>query len=280
MPSRVLVIGGGITGRLAQSVWPHAEVFDWRAKGKAHDLTRQYGANYLWEPLQGFECRPFSVVTHVDGAPPTDEAILRYKEKIGKQSDMGDWARQFQQMMMGYEIVRWPNGVGRIRYGMQVQRIDLEAHRLLVSEDGAAPTWHDYDLLVSTVPLYALLEMVGWERPPMRFDPIYVRVTPRPPDAPFPEEMVYVNYLTGPMIPYRVTDRAGERHYEALRPMPGLATRKLIPGKIHPCAQAAGLVEDLAAHGVRCYGRYARWTPDELVHETFAMMRTECLTLA
>ena len=93
-----------------------------------------------------------------------------------------------------------------------------------------------YDILISTVPLYALMEMCHIEQKrPFQYRPIFVRIEDRPLEAPYGEDIWYVNYLSDPDIgPYRFTDREGFRHYEGLSTMGKIPTRKIVPGKIFP----------------------------------------------
>jgi hypothetical protein len=274
----VIVIGGGITGRLVQFVVPEARVLDW-GRPIPSQLTRNWGTNYLWEPLEGLSCRRFAVVTEVDGQTPDADNIARYKAKIGKRVDGGDWSRQFQHRMDGYELDALPEAV--IEYETRIVEINVTDQRVVTSK-GEVVT---YDQLVSTIPLYSLLELlhpteVGTElsrlaEHPFRSSAIYVRVQPRPLDAPYPPDTLYVNYLSRSDVePYRFCDRGQTRHYEGLTSM-GLPTKKLVPGKLLPPYPHTSLVLDVlrSCYNIYCFGRYARWAPDELVHETYRDIR-------
>lgn len=270
MAPRIVVVGGGITGRLVGFRNPGAVILDWGPPPRNDRLTRNYGTNYLWEPLLDIPCRAFSVVTHVDGRVPTGASIAAYKLKVNKVGDGGDWSRQFQHETIGYEIDEMPQIP--IFYQRRIVEIDPVRHRVI---DGAGFI-HTYDKLVSTIPLPSLLDLVAEQlvtSPSMwkfRSDPVYVKIGPRPPDAPYPEDVLYVNYLSNPDVPpYRVCDRFGERHWEGLTDM-GLAPTKLLkPGKIHPYPHTETWRKLLATHEIYCFGRYATWRPDELVHETY-----------
>lgn len=280
MNSRVVVIGGGITGRLFQFLVPSAEVFDWGPPPQR--LTRQYGANYLWEPLEGLECRPFTVVTHVDGAAPTITSVARYKVKIGKgyETPVDLMRSQFREEMTGYDLVTVPES--RVQYNCRAVEINLSGRRVIWSDGRITP----YDILVSTIPLYALINLMShdllevpkdvWTKA-FQFQPIFVKVTQRPPDARYPEDVLYVNYLSDPAVdPYRLCDRFGERHYEGLTNMGVLPSKRLVPGKIHPLPDE--VVRELApwlrTHDIHCFGRFGAWAPDELVHQTYRRMQT------
>lgn len=262
----VVCIGGGITGQMVQLVVPETRLLDWRPADQGHrPQTRRYGANYLWKPIPGLPYTQFPVITHVDGAPATKESVVAYKAKIGKPWDIADHLTpQFAVQTTGYDCT-FPDP--KIEYGRAVQHIRM-GHHILELRNGQELS---YDILVSTVPLYALLRMVDITLPaPFRYDPIFVKVSERPPDAPYPPNMVYVNYLSDPSVaPYRLTDRDGSRHYESRTPMSGTTARKVVPGKIHPNSRSADMVRSLANQHIYCFGRYAAWLPEELIHETY-----------
>lgn len=274
---RILVIGGGITGQLVKMVVPSARVLDWRVPGPnvpIPRLTRQYGANYLWEPIDRLECRPIHVLTHVDGQTATWDAVKRYKTKIGKDHEVvgvvptDPLPEQFCEHQTGYEIIGIPPTP--IEYGMRVSRI-FPAERCLEIRGLRSHTL-EYDVLVSTIPLYSLLSLARMSTPmPLRHTPIWVHVGRCPPDSPatLAGTDMYVNYLTTDVAPYRVTDRSGERHYESLSPMANVSHKRLIPGKILPSIDVPGVLDQLVQHDIWCFGRYGRWSSDELVHQTY-----------
>lgn len=272
---RTIVLGGGISGQLVKLARPEALVID--SKPESKGLTRDYGANYLWEPLPGILSKPFRVVTHVDGQPGTLDSIRRYKHKIGKPEDDGNWGLQFEPESVGYEILEYPNL--DTEHGVKVVAIDLSTRKVTLqrtTEDGTAVDYCDtVDQIVSTIPLPALLSVLGWSNDyPVetifKSMPIYVVVTPRPPDAPFPEDTMYVNYLSDPLVEcYRYCDRFGERHFEGLTSMGKIPTKKLYPGKIKWHPHIPEIWNRLDSVGIKCFGRYACWNPDELLHETY-----------
>lgn len=263
---RIVCIGGGITGQLVQLVVPQTRLLDWRPPDQVHKpQTRRYGANYLWKPIPGLPVTSFPVITHVDGAPATKENVLAYKVKIGKAWDVTDHlSDQFMLQTTGYDCA-FPDP--RIDYGCAVTHIDMVRHELHLRNG----KYLEYEILVSTIPLYALLRMLDVSiGSTFRYDPIFVKVSERPPDAPYPPNMVYVNYISDPTVaPYRFTDRGNERHYEALSPMPGSTARKIVPGKIHHNPRAAQTVAQLVDKNIFCFGRFAAWLPEELIHETY-----------
>lgn len=269
---RVAVIGGGITGQLLQHAVADAEVYDWGKHptvDQRSTLTRAFGANYLWAPIPGYTHREFRVTTHIDYRPATFDRVEAYKNKIGKTGDVADWVRQFKETMTGYEITGAPTP--RILYEHRVSSVDRLARRITF-EKGLEPI--EYDYLISTIPLPALLKMAGMPIPNggLHHKPIYVKVGPRPPDAVMPIEDMYVNYLSDPtLVPYRFCDRSGERHYEAIVPFPsGLSTRVIRPGKIYPNDEVPEYLAVLAENNIFTFGRFGSWEADELVHETWA----------
>ena len=275
---KVIVIGGGAVGRLFQHAWPDAEVFDWGPAPEGPAKTsRQYGAMYLWTPIPGISCREFDVVTHIDGAPATLETVLAYKAKIGKDLETrSGWARQFQTETKGYDFID-PLPI-RAHWGVRAVEIIPERHKVVWSNGVVS----DYDVLVSTIPLFSLIaampyspvgkELKELTRDRLRFAPIYVKVTPRPPDAKYPLEVMYVNYLSDPDIePYRYCDRNGERHYEGLAPMGTIPSKKFSVGKLFELDPEIDrhVQAQLNAHQIYNFGRFATWQSDELLHETW-----------
>jgi hypothetical protein len=265
--TRIVVIGGGITGQLVRYVVPDAMVCDWNQERRtARPLTRSYGANYLWHPIPGIAYRSFPVVTHVDGVPASEESVRAYKAKIGKVEDVVQWRKQFAPVSVGYDFEEFPDVT--VAYDHRVVAIDRFKHQITFAKQGVM----EYDILVSTIPLYTLLSMAGMDDPPgrLQFKPIFFRVTRRPPEAPFPPTTMYVNYLSDPNIgPYRFCDREGERHYESIVPFDGPPTKRFIPGKIYPHAGVPDVLDLLEGFNIYTFGRFGSWAPDELVHDTY-----------
>lgn len=250
-------------GQLVKWYVPDARVLDWRtlSNGATFIPPRTFGANYLWEALPDLPCRPFTVTTHIDGRPATIDGARAYKGRVGKAYEVVNdtLPPQFQTTMPGY-AVNLPSV--EVEYGRHVHDIDTRNREVLVSGVGRIP----YDWLVSTVPLYALLRMVGWRSLPLQYKPIWVKILACPPDSPVAEGDMYVNYLTGDVLPYRYTDRDGARHFESLRHMPGSQERILVPGKIYDHPAADSVRTRLLDRCIVCFGRYATWNSDELTH--------------
>lgn len=271
--ARVIVIGGGITGQLVQLRVPDARVLDWRREGTS--LTRSFGTNYLWAPLPGVTCRAFSVMTTIDGLPPTPEAITRYKARVGKTGDEATWAAQFRWSQTGYDIVEWPRQL-TVDFGVVVEYID-PARKVVFARVNGLQQSYAYDLLVSTIPAYSLAAMLRPGSAPTNwtYSPIYAYVLPRPLDAPPLSSGVWlVNYISDSAIPaYRTTDRDGQRHYELLNPGMGIPTKRIVPGKIFTRPEIQEWIAGLQHRDIYCFGRFGAWEPEELVHETDARIR-------
>ena len=132
-----IIIGGGITGRLAQLFAPDAIIYDWRTQADGNKLTRMYGANYLWEEIPEVVCAPFPVLTHVDWRRPELFSIQRYKEKVGKGDEVKtEWGLQFEEHSTGYEILSMP--AARITFEARAVSIDVKEHTVVV-QFGAEP---------------------------------------------------------------------------------------------------------------------------------------------
>jgi hypothetical protein len=255
----IIIIGGGYVGQLVQLAIPSARILDWRPTAPANHLETRVGPQYLWQPIPGVPNRQFKVKTLIDGEIPTPATILRYKHKIGKVRDRGNWGLQFQHEMDGYEA---DLPVPRVEYGMRVDRINLSAKALSVNGEVI-----EYDELISTIPLPALIRMLSIGPPlseAFRSDPIYMsyQVTDN-----FVDGMM-LNYNSIAWDPvYRVTWHANIMFQESLMPM--FRARKIIPGKIHHHKEVPDALEFLREHHCHCFGRFARWAPDELAHESW-----------
>jgi len=266
-PTRVLVIGGGFIGQLVQFVVPYARVLDWRKAPEGRDThqTRNFGAHYLWQALPGLPCKRFKVHTTVDNRPPEEEAIRRYKQKVGKLSDIIDWDGQFREHQEGWEIDTVPNAV--VEFGRYVQCINWRERTLVLRDVGTVA----YDMLVSTIPLSALMRMLGGPELNLTSRQIYVSVVSAP--AHWPRKRgLHVNYVSDPTDPiYRMTNRHGvEQHRESLTPIGGDGFTPIYPGKIYTHPLVPQMLQILETRRIFCFGRNATWSSDELAHETYA----------
>lgn len=266
---RILILGGGISGRLAQVVFPEATILEAGKKGK--NLTRMWGTNYLWKPLpiDWMEFRKFKVITTVDKNVPTPESIAAYKRKIGKPEDIGDWGLQFEHISNGYDIATWPVEP-QILWDHTVKHINLR-ERFVICEHDEFTVKIQFQNLISTIPLDILVRMSGLE--PVGFhhscNPITVEVMKVAGGPTTPVMLVDYNSDLGVHY-YRETLRDGTIHRESLVPVPQSRNSiTLYPGKIRTNHQIELMRQVVEQQGVILAGRYAAWRPNELVHETF-----------
>lgn len=257
---RLFIIGGGFLGQLLHTVFPKARVFDWRSKPPAV-ATRQIGPMYLWEPIPGMRNREYDVFTTIDGEVATETRILAYKKKVGKEQDGSDWRAQFTYQMKGYDVVLPPD---RVEYGKRIEQIDRTKHSMRM-QDGREER---YDILISTIPLPALMTMCSYPLRPVLFTsrPIYVRTYEHSIQTDHP---MMVNYISDPSrSEYRETVREGKLFAESLTHC-HTDCRRLLPGKIYETSISKSVLKDLSQTNIWCLGRYATWSPDELAHETY-----------
>lgn len=266
-----MILGGGITGRLAGYLWPSASILERNSEEKSNQLTRMWGTNYLWEPLPGFDCPPFKVTTEIDGQIATKDAILRYKEKIGKASESQEsWGLQFQHVTTGYEFNHVPRG--QLVPSFAVDRIDLSNQRV-----HAGDRMVEYSMLISTVPMSTLVSLVGFLKSDLidrhlHHQPIYISLHKQLPEEE-PSRDMYVNYLTDESTPvYRYCIRDGLQHAEQLAKT-DRTTIVVNPGKIYYSTIAQSFLRVLRKRNVFCFGRFATWNSNELVHETYKKLR-------
>lgn len=257
--NKVVVIGGGYVGQLVQLACPLARVLDWKKQAPTNHLETRIGPQYLWEPIPGVPYAKFEVTTLVDGAPPTPDGILAYKQKIGKVDDGGDWGRQFEHKMPGYHS-ELP--VPLIEYDRRVIRADLERQELFMADGSCI----EYDVLINTIPLPAFLDntRIIVDEVELKSNAIYMLQSA----ARNQIDGMQLNYLSSPEVPwYRVTQSWDGLFFESLGNAMGC--RRLLPGKIHPHKDSERLLARLRADNIYCFGRYATWRPDELAHETW-----------
>jgi hypothetical protein len=260
---RVVVIGGGFVGQLVQLAVPSARILDARPTAPVDHLDTRVGPQYLWEPIMHplVASYSFSVTTLVDGMEPTADTILRYKKKIGKEHDGGDWGLQFQHKSRGWHS-QLP--VPRVEYDSKIVSVNTRPQHIELA-DG---TRIAYDMLVSTIPLPALLHILNPQlvRPSESFNskPIWMlsALLHR-----FMSEME-MNYISDPEQPwYRVTTFHDHRYVESLHE--STIAQRILPGKILPHPFANKFVRDLRAWDVYCFGRFGTWQPDELAHQSW-----------
>lgn len=268
----IVIIGGGMTGMIAQQHVPYSLILDWGPPPALVEraLPKQWGANYWWKPIAGMACEEFDVFTTIDNSRATPEAIHAYKTRVGKAQETytrpGMVASQFEYQAKGYAPLEFPSPTN-IRYKSHVVRID-PFRRHVCLRDGSLVK---YEKLISTIPLPALRAMVdaavlsSFDTVRFQASPIYV-VEKK--DAFKPRASMSVDYrTTGPA--YRATaHRDGSLHLEYSDTPSGEMSKKLIPGRIYDTPYARPLVAEMALMDIYCFGRYARWDSDELLHQT------------
>lgn len=259
-----VILGAGISGRILKHFIPDAIVYE--SGCPSIHLNSSVGANYVWQPLEGFDCKPVQVFTTVDGLLPSSESIRRYKNKVGKDNENEeDWAEQFRPVQSGY-LLR--HETVPAMYNMKCVEISLNDHRLKF-EDGSIA---HYDTLFSTIPLPVLCQLCRMDVPvktAFRYIPIFVKVEVDE----YPSPSIIVDYVSSPCAQeYRVTRRCGEIHRESLHPFVG-PHKVLWPGKIWNSPMVQTVLTRLLHHGVVCFGRYASWNSDELIHQTYAKVQ-------
>lgn len=269
-----------MVGTIAQRHVPHALILDWGPPPLGTFTPQQWGAIYWWRPIADIACYAFPVRTTIDGQPPTEDGILAYKRRVGKgievQTRREALTAQFTLHSTGYAPLDFPLPT-RIRYRAMVLDIDMAAHILRLK---AGHTYR-YNHLISTIPLPSLLALRSG---PAMYDPafdavgnmdfgsqnIFVTVEP----SPVITQVMEVDYQTTGEA-YRVTRHLdGTLHHEFAFPAPPtrtvLRSKRLIPGRIYDSPYVPVLVRALQAYDVQCFGRYARWDSDELLHMTDA----------
>lgn len=277
---KVVILGGGISGRLARYVFGCGTVLERGSDKKS--LTRMFGTNYLWEPLDGLHCTEFEVVTTVDGLPPEASRIARYKRKIGKPEDIGNWGLQFEHRTTGYDLYvpQVP-----VVFDADVREVDLDrrlVRAVTPHHDGEVTHRYPFDVLINTLPLDVFCKLAGLGRlfavgTAFRSHAIFVQVRK------FDEVVrahnlakgnrMLVNYVSDPLIPhYRECLRDGMWHTEFLAQPSGNSVC-IKPGKIKPSPLVTEILEHLRSNRVHCFGRFARWEPNELVHQTFRQLK-------
>lgn len=269
----IVILGAGISGVLAAHVFEDAMVLERNAATQAQNLTRMWGTNYLWAPIPGIDCNSFPVHTLVDGKPPHPEAIVRYKNKIGKPEDIGRWGLQFEEHTTGWDFKFLPPPQ-HVIYGAPVFELNIDARTVhfQIGNDNKAVLPYRY--IISTIPLLQLCRIAKvFDRWPglescFAFQPIYVTM-----ERVYQQKAgMHVNYISDPtVVHYRETVREGYRHMEQLEP-PAHPTVRIWPGKIRANSAIPPVVQWLESCGVLCAGRWASWEPNELVHETYARL--------
>jgi len=265
---KTIIIGSDLPAMISKVTFKDAQVFvpmkeeKWRRKR----AWVGFGARYLPKPM-GLPCHPVRVITHVDYRVPTQKSLDRYKVKSGMELKI-----PFAEIV-GHVLTQWPftpaafNKVPR-----RISIVEQEIHFY----DGSS---EKYDHLIWTDSLVNLLYATGLDKSSsMETDfphrPVYVRITMRPPDAPFGNNVMYINYVSDPSIAcHRFCDRDGERHYEGLTMMGQIPHKKLIPGIISESKMSRGMVKQLSEMKISCVGRDEVWSSSETLYKTWEKLQ-------
>jgi len=280
--SRVVILGrpSGIVGHLAKLMAPDATlVVMGHPKNHVAGFDRTFGTVYLWEDVPHLVTKPIKILTCVDGTEATEESVRRYKTKIGKAQDMYHWRWQFPHESTGHDIVNVPEVHPPLVYGDHID-IDIRHHRIYLDWGHSKGVLLFYDWLISTIPLPEFIKLAGleyrWSMSTVcKSEPIYVWTTPQV--VPAKGYDIEVNYSSDPSDPvYRTTSRGGRMHQESMRgDWTTQPPDKVInPGKIWRTPDVERIISTLLSDNVACFGRYGAWSPDELLHDTYARMTT------
>lgn len=275
---KYLILGGGITGRIVQNVLKDGVILESKEEHPSN-LSFNFGTNYLWKSIPGFESTPIHISTRVDEALPTSESVHRYKNKIGKGGE--DWGLQFEPESIGYMITDLPEA--DILYQHRVVRIrpEMKEVEVEINEKEKSPRYEIffYQNLISTIPLLNLVQLCDMNtkypsKTSFVYKEIYVKIIPRPKKQVSSSNTIYVNYVSNPLVEeYRYCDRGNERHIEYLN-SPKFPYRKLYPGKLWVSPFIPIIRSELLGYGIFCFGRYGKWNPNELLHETYEEVKT------
>ena len=256
---KVVVLGGGITGRLAKIMIPDAEVYE--SKSVEDTFTTEVGVHISIIPITELGSEKYTRYIRIDGQEPTIPLIDRYRKKIAREGDLsyGDY-RQFEPEQTVYKN-ELPRDV-EIHYSTLVIKIDLVRRVLLTFEGTELP----YDYLINTIPLLNFVKLTNlfssFKDNASTFfmhRPIYVLREEYSTES----HIIRENYITDPDNPvYRENFISGYHNRESLFKVEGAI--KIYPGKIYPSSQVDHILDDLKSYGVFCAGRYATW--DNRIH--------------
>lgn len=279
---KYVVLGGGIVGhmvarRLEEKGVSKSDyiVLESKSSGKCGNFM--YGTFYFHKPVACFKTRSISIRTTIDGASPTREGILRYKDKIGKGSETEEeWGHQFDEWNTGFALnEEFPMKDLNISYDTYVKSIDLDYRFVNIVNSKGENDKIGYHTLINTLPLSIFTSMSSLStgaflpRINFKYAPIYVEMLPclkpRIRD-------IEINYFSEKDVPiYRSTICHDVVHFESLRePEKGKRYVQLSPGKLYGKGELIDWVLYVSRDcGVRHFGRFAKWSSNELSHETY-----------
>lgn len=294
----VVIVGAGVSGRLAKLMRPSALLLEAAAEGKQR-AAAMVGINYLHEQVAELPSREVTVLTGTspdgwsqDVAPgaliPLDGvSMAQYKQKSrGWKADWGDQMSadiHMRERPGRYEHDRkaWAFDMPNVEvvWNMPVAEVRPRDHIVLVSTpDG--PLHIHYSVLIWTAPLHALCTAVGLDPQTLEFKgkPIYYHHTHsdnRP--AIVRDDRIVVEYVSDPRTPiyrrsfYPTPDGGCDVALESIAQLEGW--QAFYPGKIEESAEAEALALIFGRHEIVLAGRFARWDPDELTHHTADRLR-------
>jgi len=281
----IVILGGGPAGHATSVAFPEALVIE---KNDYRSEARNFGPHFLWRDLGGFKCRPTKVLSHIDGAPATDESVRRYREKVGRPDDTRPWHDEYGVEATQYDILEWPSVRGL--WGWKVDRVRLRDRVVRVtstSGDTDLSVDVQYDTLINTLPMPIFWRMTDLFRDLddcFRWTPVYVWVEPYREDQSVRrrEEFKfenpwdrYINWISDKDNPcYRESWHENGVHHESLLKDDRWMrepTHTHYPGKIWSEGEKTlGLITRFAeTHGVYFNGRYGSWSYGELLHHTY-----------
>jgi len=258
MSKKVVILGAGITGRLAKIMFPEALILE--SKKPDDVYTSELGVCISIVPIPELSNNKYTRYISIDNQKPTIELINKYKKKISREGEMsyGDM-RQFEpeQIVYNQELPKNLN----IEFDTLVLNVDLDTKTLKTTKETIK-----YDHLISTIPLINLVKIsdlfTNFKESASTFlmhRPIYLSRSA----IAIEPGIIRENYITDPETPvYRENYFSGLKNQESLFKLPNAF--KIYPGKIYPNSYVTHILDDLASYGVQCAGRYAQW--DNRIH--------------
>lgn len=249
---KVVIIGAQWAGIVAKLVFRDAGIYEPLSGHKSRKLLA-WGKT-IEQPIPGIKSIPVRAIFHIDGRPATDDSVYRYHVKTGLLLNA------FPVEGMRHHVQSVPVSLMQsINYDYVPIKIDGDAKQIHFYNKSTV----DYDILIWTNTLTSLIEVFS---PGMlNLDdfvsrPIFIRVSVRPPDAIYGEDVYYVNWITEQSIPcFEYCDLAGQRYYFGFTSMSLVPNKKLTPGMMVPSKVAKGLMSIFLEKNIYCVGKFATW---------------------
>jgi hypothetical protein len=257
---KVVILGAGITGRLAGKIFEGSPVYE--SKSKKDFFNAYAGVQISIIPIPELNTVQMTRIISIDGHTPTMELIKKYRTKIQRLEGIsyGDM-RQFEHSQTVYRPVFDIECACPINYGHVVREINLDRKEIYIDNFDYRIK---YDHLISTIPVLNLIKICKivnlFESEFLNFfmhRPIYLRSTPC---HTFKQDKIEENYITDESNPiYRENWICNTKNEESLFKIQDAI--KIYPGKIYSNPSVAHLIQDLQSYGIHCIGRYAEWNP-------------------